>query len=761
MQETVRKWVGQPVVRLEDGELVRGDAKYLDDLEVEGQLHMRVVRSTVARAVIKSVDTTYASQMEGVVAVYTAKDFVGMFAPLLASGAPGTTVWDGSMSVIADGSVNYVGEPVAVVIAASRVLAEDAAEMVDITYERLPAVVDPYASLDGGVLLHEGLPNNILISWGKTSDNFEGAMSQASKIVEGFFELPRVVAAPMEPRGCLVSYDGSADAVMLWASTQDPHRPQAQIAQVFGLAVDRVRVIVPEVGGAFGSKGGAPQEYILACASSKKLGRAIKWVEDRSENFISSYQGRGISARVRLGLDETGRFVAIEADLLADLGAYLFPSTPIAPVTAATLMTGAYTIPSVKVTMNGVATNKVPTGPYRGAGRPEACFFVEQIVDIAAREMGIDPLDIRLRNLISPDSFPYQTPLGPIYDSGNYAPTLNRVSELLREQGSTGSSKVREGWLSSKGIAMSVEPAGGGFWESGGIKVLGDGMVVATSGSSSHGQGHKTSFAQIIADELGVELEQILVRQGDSADGGGIGTFGSRSMLLGGEALVIASKQVKDIAAQWASSFLEASIEDLVWDGNGVHVQGSPLPRVTLAEIARQMEESDPNLSLEAQARSRIPSPAYPFGAYGAEIEIEISTGVIELKRIIAVDDAGLIINPLLAEGQVIGATLQGVASALLEEMVYDNDGIPLSSSFVDYLIPGSGESDFASQNEFRSTPTPYTSLGAKGIGESGTVGALAAIANAVNGCLAGKGSRKPINPPYSPQKLWGVLKLL
>ncbi len=761
LEKVTQKWVGQSVCRDEDSALVRGEGKFLDDINIEGQLHMRVVRSPFSRAVIKSVDTSRAAQMNGVAAVYSGKDLAPMITLLPPAAAPGVTVGNVAMSIIAERNVNYVGEPVAVVLAASRELAEDAADGVEIEYESLPCVTDPRSSLSGSVALHEGISNNVLLSWEKKSDDFDEAMSRASRIVEGTFELPRLVAAPMEPRGCLVSYDTHADKIMLWASSQDPHRPRSQLAQAFGLPIDQVRVVVPEVGGAFGSKGGAPQEYMLACASSKKLGRPVKWVEDRSENFVSSYQGRGVSARVRLGLDDAGVFVALEADLLADLGAYLFQPTPIAPYTAATMMTGAYGIPCVKVSLTGVATNKVPTGPYRGAGRPEACFFVERIVDMAANAIGLDPLEIRLRNLIPPDSFPYVTPLGLIYDSGNYEPVLRRAAELLGITENSASYENRDGWLSAVGIAMSVEPAGAGFWESGSITVLGGGTVIAKSGSSSHGQGHKTAFAQIVADALGVDIKSVSVMQGDSDFGAGIGTFGSRSILLGGEALIAASTEVRAIASDWASSFFEAAKEDLTWDADGVHVQGSPEPHLTLFEIARKMEESDKHSKLAAEAHSNIPGAVFPFGAYGAEVEIDIHTGYVRLKRIIAVDDTGTIINPLLAEGQVVGATLQGVASALWEEMIYDADGMPLTGSFLDYLIPGSKESEFSLASEFRCTPTPYTSLGAKGIGESGTVGALPAVANAVNAALTKLGFAGHLDPPYSPEKMWKALERL
>ncbi len=755
LDKTARKWVGQPLARFEDDSLVRGQGKYLDDINLDGQLHMRVVRSTAARATVNSIDTSHASQANGVIAVYTAQDFAGMYTPPAPMVGPGVDVRNVMMPLIAERTVSFVGEPVAVVIANSKAQAEDASEMVEVDYEPLPAVVTPRASLNGEELLYEGVENNVLMSLKRESDNFEALMSQAARVVEGSFELPRLVAAPMEPRGCLVSCDNNTGKVTLWASSQDPHRPRAQLSHMFGIAPELIRVIVPEVGGAFGSKGGSPQEYLLAYASSKKLGYPIKWVEDRSENFTSSYQGRGISAVVRLGIDGEGRFLAIEADLLADLGAYLFPSTTVAPVTAASLMTGAYRIPGARVTLKGVATNKVPTGPYRGAGRPEACYFVERIVEMAAQETGLDPLEIRMRNILLPEEFPYRTPLGQTYDSGNYAPALERVTELLGRTGNGDASSTGEGWVSATGFAMSVEPAGAGFWESGSVEVAGNGTVIAKSGSSAHGQGHKTSFAQIIADELGVDIELISVKQGDSDYGPGVGTFGSRSMLLGGEALVLASREVKAMAADWAATQLEASKEDLVWEGDTIHVQGSPEPNLTLFEIARQMEESGAGLKLESKTRSDIPGASFPFGAYGAEVAIDVSTGNVKLKRVIAVDDAGTIINPLLAEGQIVGGTLQGVASALWEEMVYNEDGLPVTASFLDYLVPSTAESDFDSENEFTSTPTPYTALGAKGVGESGTVGALAAVANAVNACLGKLGFEGHLDPPYSPQKIW------
>ncbi len=757
MDNSDSRWVGKPLARFEDVQLLRGEGNYLDDIEIEGQLYMRVVRSTYPRAKIISIDASQASGMAGVAAIYTAMDFRGIYKPVRPMVAAGVEVRDILMPLIADEVVNFVGEPVAIVVADTKAHAEDAAELVAVEYEPLTSVVSVKASLEGDELIHGGTDSNILMTWQKKSDGFEDVIGSAERFVEGNFELPRLVAAPMEPRGCVISWDKDSDTVTMWVSSQDPHRPRAQLAQMFGIPVEKIKAIVPEVGGAFGSKGGSPQEYLLAYASSKKLGRPIKWIEDRSENFISSYQGRGIGAKMRLALDGEGRFLALEAELLADLGAYLLPSTPIAPVTASGMLTGAYRIPGAKISLTGVATNKVPTGPYRGAGRPEACYFIERIVEVAAGELGMDPVELRMKNLIMPEEFPYRTALGQTYDSGDYVPALLRAVELLNA--GTTTTEDDAGSVTSVGIAMSVEPAGAGFWESGGVEIRPDGNVIAISGSSAHGQGHKTTFAQILADELGVDIEAITVLEGDSDYGPGVGTFGSRSVLLGGEALVIACNEVKAIAADWAASRFEASVEDLVWESGRVHVRGSLEPTMTLFEIAREMGESEDHLSLKSKTRSDIPGASFPFGAYGAEARIDLDTGLVKLKRIVAVDDAGTIINPLLAECQIIGGTLQGVSSALWEEMVYDDDGMPVSASFIDYLIPSAEEADYEAETEFRTTPTPYTALGAKGVGESGTVGALAAVANSVNAGLAKIGFSGNIDPPYSPEKIWNTLR--
>lgn len=741
---------------------------------------MKVVRSNVARAKILSIDVKSAAEIPGIVGVFTAKDFNGMFRPLPPMAGPGVILADLEMPVLESEFVNFVGDPVAIVVGKTQAICEDAVSQVVNDYEMLTPITDPKKSLENIQTMHRGLKDNVLMRWSKTSDNFEDVIAQANTIVESEFNLPRLVAAPMEPRGCIIWYDAATNSVEIWASSQDPHRPSSHISQIFDIPLENVRTLIPEVGGAFGSKGGAPQEYLLACAASIKLNSPIKWIEDRSENFLSSNQGRGMSAKVKLALDSEGHFLALEADVLADLGAYLSPSTPIAPFTAATLLNGGYRIPAAKVSLCGVATNKVPTGPYRGAGRPEACYFIEQIVDIAARSLNINPIELRIINLIKPDEFPYHTPLGPIYDSGNYEPVLIRANELVRQSDSD--SKEFSGWvaynpphqekplsnpdnchkfITGSAVILSVEPAGAGFWESGYVEITNNHKVIANSGSSAHGQGHKTSFAQILADHLGVPFESISVLQGDSAYGPGIGTFGSRSILLGGEALALAAKEIKQTAAHWTSGYLEAALDDLVWDRDRIHVQGSPEPNLSLFEIAEKMLTANEPTKLAASTRANINGPSFPFGSYAAKVRIDLETGMVKLEKLIAVDDAGTIVNPMLAEGQIVGSSLQGISSALWEEMLYGDDGLPLNGSFMDYLIPTAKESDFVTFNEFRNTPTPYTTLGAKGVGESGTVGALAAVASALNDALCRCGYIGHLDPTFSPMKIWETLKSL
>ncbi len=757
-------WIGRPLRRREDLRFLRGEGRYIDDIVLPRMVYLAVVRSPVAHARLRSIDVTAARRARGVVAAVTARDLAGRLGALPFNTPEGGTVAPAPHPVLADGTVRYAGEPVAAVAAEGPEEALDAAGLVTAAYDALPAVVDPHDALRGAVRVHEGIGDNVLLRWRRTSGDVDGALRSAGHIVRGRFRIPRLVAAPMEARGAVAAYDRGTDLLTVWCSTQDPHRPLAQLSRVLRRPEDRIRIIVPDVGGAFGAKGSAAPEAALAAILAIDLGRPVKWVEARRDNFLAAYQGRGMDAEVELGLDPDGRILALRARLLADLGAYLYPATPTVPVTAAMLLTGAYAIPAADVELLGVATNKVPTGPYRGAGRPEACYIIERMVDLAADELGLDPAEVRRRNLIPSDRMPYRTPLGFVYDSGDYARALAEAQRLLGyEAWRAEQRRARtDGRLLGVGVALYVERAGTGLWESAAVTVTPDGRVVVRPGSTPQGQGHETTFAQIAADALGVEPGAITVEHGDSAVvPRGVGTFGSRSTTVGGSALVVALEQIRDKATRIAAHLLEAAPEDLRRDGGRFAVRGTPARAVTFREVAAAAYQPgrlprEIELGLTATATFALPGPVFPSGAYGAVVEVARETGEVRILRLVAVDDAGRIINPLLAEGQVIGAAVQGIGAALVEEAVYDEAGQLLTATFMDYGLPRAAHAPHV-ESAFLETRSPLNPLGAKGIGEAGSIATPAAVVNAIVDALAPLGVRD-LELPVTPQKLWRLI---
>ena len=636
----------------------------------------------------------------------------------------------------------------------------------DVEYDPLPVLVDPVEAMRSEVLLHEAAPGNVLLRWRASSGDVAGAFSAARRVVRGTFRIPRLVAAPIEPRGSLAAHDPAGDLLTVWCSAQDPHRPRSHLAQVLGRPAERIRVVVPDVGGAFGSKGSLAPEHAVAAVAAIRWGRPVKWVEDRSENFVGAYQGRGVVVDAALAVDAAGRFLGLRARVVADLGAYLYPATAVVPVTVATLSTGAYDIPAAEVEVLGAATNKVPTGPYRGAGRPEAAFVAERMADLAAAELGQDPVEIRLLNLVPPERFPFRSALGLTYDSGDYGGALQRACELLpyerwrRDQRSARA----DGRLVGLGVSLFVERAAPGGWESAAASLGTDGRVVVRTGSSPHGQGHRTAFAQIAADAIGVGPRDVEVRHGDSGDvPPGVGTCGSRSITLGGSAVAAALEEVKAKARAVAAHLLEVAPDDLRWDGAGFVVAGSPDLAVSIRDVARasgQPGRLPPHVDgrLGAETTFSIAGPVFPFGAHGAVVEIDPETGALRILRLVAVDDAGTIVNPLLAEGQVHGSILQGLAASISEEATYDEEGQLLTGSFATYGIPSAADLLVHPVSEFRATPSPLVPLGAKGIGESGTIGVPAAVAGAVADALAPLGVRH-VDPPFTPEKLWRLIR--
>ncbi|HXV58267.1 MAG TPA: xanthine dehydrogenase family protein molybdopterin-binding subunit [Gaiellaceae bacterium] len=720
---SAERWVGRPVPRREDERFLRGEATYLDDVELPGLLEAAFVRSPFAHALLGAVEASPALALPGVHAVLTGEALGERAGPLPPGSVEDGVVADAGHPVLARGKVRYAGEAVALVVADSRALAEDGAELVDVEYEPLEPVLDPRTAA-GAPLLHDHVAGNRLVSWSRTHGDVEAAFAAAGRVVAERFHLPRLVAAPIEARGAIARHAPEADELTVWCSAQDPHRPLAQLGAALGRGPDRLRVVVPDVGGAFGSKGAvAPEVAAVACAAIE-LERPVRWTEDRAENFLAGYQGRGLDADVELALALDGRILGLRAVLYADLGAYLYPTTAVASHTTAMLITGTYAIPAASVEVVGAATTKVPTGPYRGAGRPEAAFLIERMVDVAAAELGLDPVAVRRRNFVPPDRFPYVTPMGWTYDSGDFGRCLDTALELAgadRRRAERDRARA-EGRVVGIGVGMYVERAGG-LWESAAVRVEPDGAVVVRTGSSPHGQGHETTFAQIAADELGVPPDAVEVRWGDSGALPGIGTFASRSVAMGGSALVVAARELAGRAGEAGVSVVE-------------------------------LAAAEGGLEAETRFSSGL---VFASGAYVAVVEIERATGRLRVLELAAVDDSGRIVNPLLAEGQVLGAAVQGLGQSLVEEAVYDEEGQLRTASFADYSLLTAAELP-PIESRFLETPSPLNPLGAKGIGEGGAIATPAAVANAVADALAPFGVRH-VDPPFTEAKLWRLLE--
>ncbi len=715
--------IGRPLTRREDIPMVRGRGAYVDDLDRPGLGHVVFVRSPHAHAALTAIRAPAAAP--GLIAVVTAAELAGRVEPFPVLSPPGVQLADEPHPLLAAGEVRYVGQPVAAVVATSRALAADAVEQVEVDYEPRPAVLDPHAS------------DLALTRWSRATGDVDGAFAAAAHVVRGRYGLPRLVAAPIEPRGAMAEHDPGSDLLTVWCSAQDTHRPLEQLTHILRREPDRVRVVVPDVGGAFGSKGVIAAEVAVIARVAIDLGRPLKWVEDRTENFLGAYQGRGITGELELALDAEARMRGIRAHLTADLGAYLFTTTPMPPHTAGMLITGCYDIPAASVTVAGMRTNKVPTGPYRGAGRPEAAYLLERLVDDAARQLELDRIELRRRNLIR--TFPHETAMGFSYDSGDYPGCLDAALALTRD---LDAAPAPPGRVRGSGVGVFVERAGG-QWESAAVTVGREGRVLIRSSASPHGQGHDTTFAQIAADRLGIGLDRIALRFGDSAEvPPGTGTFGSRSTAVAGSAIVLALDAMLErgralVAAADGREPAEVPYALGRFDGT-----------LTLAEVARLAPEGV--LAGEARFDSEL---VFSSGAYAAVVEIERDTGRLEVLRLGAVDDAGTVINPLLAHGQVLGGAVQGLGECLTEVAVYDEDGQLRTASFMDYGLPSAPEVPPIAMASVVS-PTPRNPLGAKGVGEGGAIGTLAAVANAVADALGGR----HVDPPFTPETLWRML---
>ena len=749
--------LGHSVRRREDPRLVTGTGRYVDDIQPEKCLHVAFVRSTLAHAAIRTIDVQAAAAAPGVVAVLTAAD-LGLPARVGFPMVPAAL----ARPPLAVGHVRFVGEPVALVVADSPGEAVDAVQLVGLDLEPLDVAVDAEAARHAAsVLLFPAHGSNVANHIASRAD--ADVLARAEVTIRGRFVNQRLAPVPMEPEAMLVVPE--AGRLLVWATSQTPFGLRAALASSLAMAPDEIRVVVGDMGGGFGAKAGARPELIVIAAAARKLGRPLKWIETRSENMVGMTHGRGQVQKVELGATRDGRLVGLRARVVADIGAY--PGIGmLLPFLTGQMASGVYAIPAIDYEADCVVTNTTPLGAYRGAGRPEAAAMVERAMDMLAVELGIDPADLRRRNLIAPDRFPHTTAGGATYDSGQYERALDKLLEIsaYRELRAEQARRREGGDRLQLGIGLSVyvEVTAVGIGpEWGAVRIETDGTATVRCGTTSFGQGHETSLAQIAAEQLGLPLESVVVIQSDTdAVERGSGTVGSRSMQHGGSAVHQAARTVRDKARDLASHLLEASPEDIVFVGGAVGVAGVPERAISWAELAaaasdrkRLPEGMEPGLAADADFAG---DGSYPFGAHCAVVEVDTEIGDARLIRFFAVDDCGRIINPLLAEGQVHGGIAQGIGQAMLEEVIFDDHGTPRTASMVDYLIPSIGEVPEV-VTATTETPSPNNPLGAKGIGESGTIGSTPAIQNAVVDALSHLGVRH-VDMPLTPERVWAAL---
>ncbi len=757
-------WIGRPLKRREDHRLLVGAGRYVDDICPPGCAHVVLLRSPHAHARVTGLDVERARRARGVVAVVTGVD-VSHLAPMPVNRImPDMRV--PPHPIIADGRVHAAGTPVAAVVADSVYAARDAIDLIEVTYEPLPALPEPEGAVaEGAPRLYPEIERNRSFTRTLREGDAARAVVGAARVVSLRVVQQRLSAVAMEPRSVLATFDASTEELTLWTSCQAPFRVRAEVARLLDLPESRVRVIAPDVGGGFGVKTGPYREEVLLGWLARRLARPVKWVATRGEDQITTNHARGSVCEGELAVDAEGHIAALRARITAPLGAALMNAAPGSPWNHARLLPGCYVVPACDITVTGALTTTTPVSAYRGAGRPEACFVIERLMDTAARALGLDPAEIRRRNFIPADGFPFKTATGQVYDSGNYQLALARAlaaadyTGLRREQ----AARRERGEIVGIGLASYVEPCALG-WESGSIKVERSGRVTAITGSSAHGQGHETTFAQIVADHLGVTPDDVVVVHGDTRSGPeGFGTFGSRSVALGGSALQRVAVDVREKGRRIAARLLEAAVPDVIGVPGGFQVTGVPQRRVMWREVAVAAYAGGHALpagdtpGLEATTYFQPETEVWTFGAIVCAVRIEAETGRLVVERLVWVDDAGTVINPLLAEGQLHGSLAQGLGQALLEAIVYDGAGQLLTGTLMDYAIPRADEVPHV-LIEKTCTPSPRNPLGAKGVGEAGCIGIPPAVVNAAVDALAPLGITH-IDMPLTPARLWTALR--
>jgi carbon-monoxide dehydrogenase large subunit len=747
--------LGTVVRRVEDPDLLAGRSTFVDNMQEPGLLHAVFVRSPFAHARLSSVDTTAAADAPGVVAVLTGADLGGRTLRPFAIADKALV-----QPPLALEKVRYVGQPVALVVAESRAQAVDAAELVDVDYDPLPAVVDMEEALaEDAPLQFEERGSNIAGS--RKDDDQSDPWPADAHVARVRIENQRIATAPMEGHAILVRPGGPGDEheLSIWLTTQQPHMARDQLAEFAGLPPERVRLVAPHVGGAFGGKAGANSEHAVVVAAAQRLRRPVKWAETRSESMLSMH-GRGQVQYAELGLDRDGRILGMRLRLIGDCGAYGgFGGT--FPLGGGFLMAqGVYEIPRITFAAIAALTNTAPVGAFRGAGRPEAAALLERLMDVAADELGLEPEEIRRRNLIPKDAFPYDTITGARYDVADFDLPLREALRLADVDAARAEQRRRReaGEVRQLGIGLStyVEITGFAGTEFGSVQVHADGSATVSAGTSAHGQGHATSFAMIVSDRLGIPLERISFVQSDTArvpTGGGTG--GSRSLQLGGSAIGRAADKVLDRARDVAARLLEASGADLELVDDGFAVRGVPDATVGWAQVAAEAEAQGTPLADTDDFKAD--AATFPFGCHVSIVEVDTETGLVRPLRHVAVDDCGRVLNPMLVQGQQHGGTLQGMSQALWEHFVYDDDGNPLTGTFADYTLPTAADA-ISFEVSTTETPTPLNPLGAKGIGESATIGSTPAVQNAVVDALSHLGVRH-LDMPATPERVWRAVE--
>jgi carbon-monoxide dehydrogenase large subunit len=792
-------YVGQRIKRTEDPRLIKGLAHYVDDIKLPETLYVSFVRSVYAHARINGIETSEALKAPGVVAIYTGKDVATLGPVPCASALPGLKVPD--YRVLAQDKVFFVGHPIAAIVATERYAARDAADLVVVDYEDLPPVVDVEEAAKGGPLVHESFGDNIAYKLTAGEGDIDAALAVADRVIKQRILHRRLAPIAMEPRGVLARYYPGEEELTVWSSTQIPHLLRTQLAIMIGIPENKLRVITPEVGGGFGSKLNVYAEEALLGWISMQLAKPVKWIETRRENMQATIHGRGQVGNIEIGCKNDGTLTGLRYDVFADLGAYHQLLTPAIPTLTGLMLSGAYKIPAIQINVTACFTNKMATDAYRGAGRPEATYVVERALDLVALELGIDAAEVRRKNFPAADEFPFHTATGLDYDSGDYEAALDKAQSIIGYDDLRAQQKQArdEGRLVGIGVSTYVEicalgpsaamPAGG--WESATVRIEPTGKVTVMTGASPHGQGQETSFAQIAADELGVDLNDVTVIHGDTAIVQyGIGTFGSRATAVGGTAVLIALQKLKEKANKIAAHLLNVEAERVAFAEGRFSLQETqaaaageatepvvpigeapagalPEPQtngtshVTIqdvalaAHIARDLPpDTEPGLSATYFFEPK--NFTFPFGTHIVVVEIDRETCDLKFLRYVAVDDCGKVINPLLVDGQLHGGIVQSIGQALFEEVVYDEQGQLITGTLMDYAVPRASQLPWFELDRTE-TPSPVNPLGVKGVGEAGTIGATPAIVGAVVDALAPFGV-KHLDMPIKPETIWKAM---